>query len=106
MTTGELFAQVYRDLASSEAELALVREQNTRLQAIVDRMAKTADDVPVAQVLGEQGWRRFGPEGIPQGSMYFQNGLAVFRGATNNEMLPIGDCYSTKEAAEKARAGK
>ena len=50
MTTGELFAQVYRDLKASENELALVREENTRLQAIVGRINHFATgtcDMPV-----------------------------------------------------------
>jgi len=87
-------------------EVYRLLDEIERLQAIVDRMEKTADGVPIAQVRGEQVWRRFGPEGLPQGSMYFQFGLAVFRGATHNEMLPISDCYYTKESAEQARAGK
>ena len=74
-----------------------------RLRASVDRLPQTADGVPIAQVRGEQVWRSVGPEGIPQGSVSFRFGLAVFRGATHDEMRLIVDCYSTREAAEEAR---
>ena len=100
--------QAKLDTAQSAAvnaisECSRLRAENERLQAFVDRMPTTADGVPIAQTSLEKVWRMRGPEGTPQMCEFFQNGFAVFRGATHNEMMRICDCYSTREAAEKAR---
>ena len=75
-----------------------------RLRAIVDRMAMTADDVRIAQMPSETVWRPFGPDWFPQQSSYFRSGMAVFRGVTSDDLSLIWRCYSTREAAEKARS--
>ena len=60
------------------------------LQAIVDRLPKTKDWVPVEQTsIGVKVWRTEGPEGLPQMVEYYQNGFAVFRGSVHKEMMRI-----------------
>jgi len=86
--------------ADRDAMNSLVVE-NQRLQAIVDRLPTTAEGAPVVQTSMQKVWRTHGAEGRPQMCEYFQNGFAVFRGATHNEMVPIVQCYSTREAAER-----
>ena len=81
----------------------VLTEYCRRLQAIVDRAATTADGAVIVQTADETVWRTEGPEGRPQRSEYFQNGMAVFRGAVRVEMKRIADCYSTCEKAKKAR---
>jgi len=87
-----------------EREVARLTEENERLRAIADRLPTTADGVPIVQNSLEKVWRSSGPEGLPQRCEYFQNGFAVFRGSTYSELCPIPNCYSTREAAGKARA--
>ncbi len=84
----------------------LVISEIERLQEIVRRLPTTADGVPVEQTsIGVKVWRSDGPEGMPQQCTYYQNGFAVFDSRVHfrGEFIPVQDCYSTREAAEKAR---
>ena len=85
------------------ADVEWAANEIERLQAIVDRAATTADGAVITQTADETVWRTEGPEGRPQRSEYVQNGMAVFRGVVRVEMKRIEDCYSSREAAEKAR---
>ena len=73
------------------AKLQEAEQKIERLQAIVDRLPKTADGVPI--VPGMEVWSWMGDAGL-----------------MSTEITRIGKggwfaaCYSTREAAEKARA--
>lgn len=80
-----------------------------RLRAIVDRLPKTADGVPVVPL------RSTGVYRITHGGLHIQESCdwsgehPMFRAGDDGEptsgrvMLPCGRCYSTREAAEAAR---
>ena len=79
-------------------------DERDRLQAIVDRLPKTADGVPV--VPGMQIWPFFEIED-EQGAVVC---LCAHDGPTgemlvDGDTMNVGKCYSTRDAAVAAREG-
>jgi hypothetical protein len=72
------------------------------LLAELASIPSTRDGVRVVPVRGVSVWRTSGPEVRPQESSRFVDGLAIFRDDPRDVGMMIGDCYSTKEAAEAA----
>ena len=85
-------------------DLATIKEYITRLEAIVDKLPKTADGVPV--VPGEYVWT----PGLAMwivcrgnGSSDYCETLAAEPNAYDMDpSAPVKSCYSTREAAEAA----
>jgi hypothetical protein len=74
-----------------ERRLAELQTEIERLRAIVDRLPKTADGVPIAP--GQGVWTWFPDRSQPETVTLQRIGACgVYAG-----------CYSTREAAEKAR---
>ena len=67
-----------------------VKAENERLRKIVDRLAKTADNVPVAE--GDRVYRPADPRCYYICGAQAVDGFAAFR---------IDTCYSSRKAAEK-----
>ena len=91
VTTGNI-STAFRNEEAAAVQIGLLQQEIERLRAIVDRLPKTADGVPM--VPGLRVWIWFGgkiTEAVHSGTdpkqSYWGNALW---------------CYSTKEAAEEA----
>ena len=81
------------DLDSAEDILEELADEIERLQAIVDKLPKTKDGVSVVPKVDKVHHPRYAYPGIVIGS---------YAGWMHN-IESISDCYSSREAAEKAR---
>ena len=96
-TTAELAEQISR-AEDAEEEATMQAGELERRQAIIDKLPKTADDVPV--VPGKD--RVFHPnERCTEGNLQALR-LDTDNGASCFRWYLIQDCYSTREAAEAA----
>lgn len=78
-----------------------------RLRAVVGKLPKTADGVPVVPGVDRVFWMGCHPEnaGVPlevadDGYVRFRGNK--FQGFVDGALVMVGDCYSTREAAEAA----
>ncbi len=89
-----------------------LKNQIARLQAIVDKLPKTMDGVPV--IFGDFVWKKRGGEMLTGtigsdcelGRSMVDVCNADLPTADNDVTLEISECYSTREAAEAAQKGK
>jgi len=78
----------------------------TRLRAIVEKLPKTADGVPV--VPGDELWVRHPDGGCAGTRRWWKHpslGWSVGFEHMQNEPIDVSSCYSTREAAEAAKEG-
>lgn len=92
----EAYLVDHQKYAAAAARLA-------ELERIVERLPKTADGVVV--MAPDKVFTRYGAErfvmGFPDGDV-----RACENSIEYDPSCPVSDCYSTKEAAEAARAGE
>ncbi len=93
------------------AEVLAAREEIEYLRGVVGKLPKTADGVPI--VSGDKVWVWWESDKEGTLSRWFQitvlDTYHVNRGwvvSDNGSEFEPSDCYSTREAAEKARGGK
>lgn len=72
-------------------------EENKRLQAIVDKLPKTADGVPVAP--GDKVYRA---GEYTSAQLTIARDLPEYNGGWQDGRVRIENCYSTREAAQAA----
>ena len=77
-------------------------DQAEELRAIVDKLPKTADGVPV--VLGMNVWWPTDSPHIVR-EMGHPHGLVLDTDRSRTYYVPASDCFSTREAAEAAKDG-
>ncbi len=74
-----------------------LRNQNTSLQAVVDKLPKTADGVPIVPQM--QIWYRFND------TIHEDMVLGLTAEVAWSHLIAWNDCYSAREAAEAAKGG-
>jgi hypothetical protein len=113
VTTGQLSTTFFTPMGAA-AQIALLQQEVEQLHAIVDRLPRTADGVPVVPGVDRVWWPNAddhtdhwqqgetpGCYGLMPCWTYEtnENGEAIER------QIRVDECYSSREAAERARQG-
>jgi hypothetical protein len=87
---------LHYDLAMAKSQLEQAQAEIARLREIVERLSKTADGVPMTE--GMTAW-------VPKSAGVIDEVTMMTAYAMNaiGTPFPAEDCYSTRDAAEKAK---
>lgn len=100
----------YSDDGTMNSNMRLIHEAAALIeqqQAIINRLPKTADGVPITpgmQLWGSLGWNNEPAKATLRGT--YAEGYRVCAPEWGMNVRPEVECYSTQEAAEAARVGK